>query len=388
MLAPRRPASSTAETAAGTASSSVAVSGVDATAIRIVDPATVCAVHAWMPARRLRHRALEAWELAETGSPIPSRRRHERRVQRRRRVADCYPRLSVTLRCVRRPGSHYRCPPVGVASSPSAGRRTRRTGQRDLIGAWPRPHSGVSASRSSSSTRLRRRHGYGRPSAYRTSGRTPPLRSTAMDASSLSKLVATCRRATSSCCAGRRAGRTGVGARRLPPPDTAVGGRPPEAGRAVVRVPPKLMAGARRSAREPGKSDPIDALSVARAALREPDLPVARLDGIERTLRLLVDHREDLVRDRTRRTRHACAGSSSTSASRTDVAHPWPPGVLAHLERQLGGTARACRADRSRDLLARIRELTAAIDGLAAEIRSLVTVGVAPASWRCQAAVR
>jgi transposase len=71
------------------------------------------------------------------------------------------------------------------------------------------------------------------------------------------------------------------------------------AGESVVRVPPKLMAGARRSAREPGKSDPIDALAVARAALREPDLPVATLDGPERDLRLLVDHREDLVVTRT-----------------------------------------------------------------------------------------
>src|SRR6266536_3361622 len=71
------------------------------------------------------------------------------------------------------------------------------------------------------------------------------------------------------------------------------------AGERVVRVPPKLMAGTRRSNREPGKSDPIDALSVARAALREPGLPTARLDGLERELRLLVDHREDLVVDRT-----------------------------------------------------------------------------------------
>src|SRR3990172_3040697 len=59
------------------------------------------------------------------------------------------------------------------------------------------------------------------------------------------------------------------------------------------------MAGARRSSREPGKSDPIDALAVARAALRE-DLPVATLDGPEREVRLLVDHREDLVAERTR----------------------------------------------------------------------------------------
>ena len=72
------------------------------------------------------------------------------------------------------------------------------------------------------------------------------------------------------------------------------------AGEHVVRVPPKLMAGTRRSAREPGKSDPIDALSVARAVLREPDLPTATLDGVEREVRLLVDRREDLVGERTR----------------------------------------------------------------------------------------
>jgi transposase len=71
------------------------------------------------------------------------------------------------------------------------------------------------------------------------------------------------------------------------------------AGEQIVRVPPKMMAHARDAARTYGKSDPIDALAVARAALREPGPPVARLDGSSRELRLLVDHREDLVRDRT-----------------------------------------------------------------------------------------
>lgn len=71
------------------------------------------------------------------------------------------------------------------------------------------------------------------------------------------------------------------------------------AGERIRRVPPKLMAKARDSARTYGKSDPIDALAVARAALREPDLPIAQLDGLARELRLLVDHREDLVKDRT-----------------------------------------------------------------------------------------
>lgn len=72
------------------------------------------------------------------------------------------------------------------------------------------------------------------------------------------------------------------------------------AGERIVRVPPKLMAHARDSGRTYGKSDPIDALAVARAALRHPDLPAAQLDGSARALRLLVDHREDLVAERTR----------------------------------------------------------------------------------------
>lgn len=72
------------------------------------------------------------------------------------------------------------------------------------------------------------------------------------------------------------------------------------AGEQVTCVPTKLMAGARASARTRGKSDPIDALAVARAALREPGLPAAHLDQQCLDLRLLVDHREHLVAERTR----------------------------------------------------------------------------------------
>lgn len=72
------------------------------------------------------------------------------------------------------------------------------------------------------------------------------------------------------------------------------------AGEQVTCVPTKLMAASRASARTRGKSDPIDALAVARAALREPDLPAAHLDQDGLDLRLLVDHREHLVTERTR----------------------------------------------------------------------------------------
>lgn len=72
------------------------------------------------------------------------------------------------------------------------------------------------------------------------------------------------------------------------------------AGQQVARVPPKMMAEQRRVARTRGKSDPIDALAVARALLREPSLPVASHDEVSRTAKLLVDRRESLVHTRTR----------------------------------------------------------------------------------------
>ncbi|MGW0475869.1 hypothetical protein [Streptomyces coeruleorubidus] len=51
------------------------------------------------------------------------------------------------------------------------------------------------------------------------------------------------------------------------------------------------MAGARRSARERGKSVPIDAEAVAQVAPREPNLPKACLDGPSRHIKLLIDQR-------------------------------------------------------------------------------------------------
>jgi transposase len=73
-------------------------------------------------------------------------------------------------------------------------------------------------------------------------------------------------------------------------------------GEALVRVPPKLTVPERRAGRARGKSDAIDALAIARAALREPELSRPRPDErAYRELRLLVDHRDDVV-DQRRRT--------------------------------------------------------------------------------------
>jgi transposase len=63
-----------------------------------------------------------------------------------------------------------------------------------------------------------------------------------------------------------------------------------------VRVPPRLTAPQRRGSRVRAKSDAIDALAIARAALREPLLegPHAGERRLHE-LKLLVDHRDDLV---------------------------------------------------------------------------------------------
>lgn len=66
----------------------------------------------------------------------------------------------------------------------------------------------------------------------------------------------------------------------------------------VLRVPANLTKRTRAVARTPGKSDPIDATAVARAVLREPDLPVATVDGVSREMKLLTDRREDLIGQR------------------------------------------------------------------------------------------
>lgn len=142
------------------------------------------------------------------------------------------------------------------------------------------------------------------------------------------------------------------------------------AGEAVVRVPPKLMAAVRPSGREPGKSDPIDALAVARAALQEPDLPAAELDGPERTVRLLVDHRDDLVADRTD---HECR--LRWHLHELGVEEPAPRTldrivVQDRLAVMLAGRMEPV-ARIARDLVERIRELSTAIRALTHEIKAL-----------------
>jgi transposase len=61
------------------------------------------------------------------------------------------------------------------------------------------------------------------------------------------------------------------------------------AGFCVREVPPQLSRRERGRSRRPGKSDPGDALAIARVTLREPDLPPVRLEDRSTELGLLAD---------------------------------------------------------------------------------------------------
>jgi Transposase IS116/IS110/IS902 family/Transposase len=141
----------------------------------------------------------------------------------------------------------------------------------------------------------------------------------------------------------------------------------------VVRVPPKLMAGARRAARSRGKSDAIDALAVARAAIREPDLPEAQLEGASRELRLLVDHREDLVCERTRiqnRLRwHLHEIDPELEPSGRSLGSLK---LLDRLGRRLARREQSVQLRVARELVGHCRELTRQADRLEREIETLV----------------
>jgi transposase len=146
-------------------------------------------------------------------------------------------------------------------------------------------------------------------------------------------------------------------------------------GERVVRVTPRLMAGARRQVRERGKSDAIDAVAIARAAIREgiETLPVAQLAGPELDVRLLVDHRERLVAQRT----------ALINDLRWNLHDLWPefeiplralrgPGWQQKVGRRLTRAASSARIRIARDELRRIRELTRTIDALERELAELV----------------
>jgi transposase len=157
------------------------------------------------------------------------------------------------------------------------------------------------------------------------------------------------------------------------------------AGEDIVEVPPQLSHRERLRSRRAGKSDPGDALAIARVTLRETELPPVRAADRTREIGLLVEAREDLVVEATRvrnrlhadlvvlvpgygvKAANLVAARHRRTAGRLLRGHP---GVQAELARD-----RLARLGR---LLSEARVLEARIEALVGDhpLRSLPGAGV------------
>lgn len=140
----------------------------------------------------------------------------------------------------------------------------------------------------------------------------------------------------------------------------------------ALEVPPGLSHRERLRTRRAGKSDPGDALAIARVTLREADLPPVRLADASRDVQLLVEAREDLVAEATRvRNRlHAdlvvlVPGYGAAAANLVAERHRRTAGRLL---RRLPGV----QAELARGRLARLGRLTVEIRALERRLEGMV----------------
>jgi transposase len=144
------------------------------------------------------------------------------------------------------------------------------------------------------------------------------------------------------------------------------------AGVDVHEVPPHLSRRERRQSRRPGKSDPGDALAIARVTLREADLPPVRLDDVTGDLGLLADARDEIVAGqvRARNRLHAHLVVLLPGYTRT-ASQLLTKRQLAAIEQALL-PLEGVRTRLARGLLAEVRELGARAVDLERQIAALV----------------
>lgn len=143
-----------------------------------------------------------------------------------------------------------------------------------------------------------------------------------------------------------------------------------EAGLDVREVPGHYTARERRRLRGGGRSDPRDALAIARVVAREQGLPPIRRDDINRQLKLIVDYRRTLLVERTRTINRLYRDLAMLEIHT-------PPGALRH-RRGLTSTAKALRGDPrpqaeiARRRLARITAITTEVTDLDRTLTTMV----------------
>jgi transposase len=149
------------------------------------------------------------------------------------------------------------------------------------------------------------------------------------------------------------------------------------AGERVVRVAPARMGASRRSERRPGKSDQIDALAIARAVVRDgvEQFPAAVLDEQAMDIRLLQEHRDQLVTERTRlinRLRWHLVQLDPELEASVPPRSIELPSYQRKIVRRLARVPQTVRVRIARKDMRRIVELTREAEELQAELARLV----------------
>jgi len=145
----------------------------------------------------------------------------------------------------------------------------------------------------------------------------------------------------------------------------------------VLRVAPGLTETSRRAVRQPGKSDPIDATAIARAALREglDTLPAAHLDEQALEIRTLNDYRDQIVCERSRlacRLRWQLVQLAPDLEAKLAPASLDHPQVRERVARRLARLPRTAQVRVAKLTLKRIGQITVEERELRAEITALI----------------
>ena len=144
------------------------------------------------------------------------------------------------------------------------------------------------------------------------------------------------------------------------------------AGFVVVDVPPQLTAQGRRHGRNHSKTDPIDALIIARVVLRDQDLPAVRISGESEDLRVLVHYRRDLISERTRLASRLHSDLEQLRPGYQSVVRRLTTTKQLDRANELLAELVSVRARIARQRVERLRALCEEIDQLTTELRSLV----------------
>lgn len=159
------------------------------------------------------------------------------------------------------------------------------------------------------------------------------------------------------------------------------------AGEEVHEVPATLTLRERRHGRRPGKSDPADALAIARVVAREEDLPLASGKESQRHLKLLVDYREELLVEQTRLRNRLYADLAILAPGRSTAIGPLDSDARVEKTRRLLRSRCDPRAEialrrvmRLRSLRRELKEVTQRIEAAVAISHSTLTAiaGVGP----------